>query len=113
MWTTISTDEFAKWFIDLDSHDQERVQRIVRRIEVVGPTLTRPHADTVKNPAYANMKELRIQNPLIRIFFAFDPNRVAVLLVGGDKQNATKFYDLMIARADALYAEHLRSLGDQ
>jgi hypothetical protein len=30
-------------------------------LQQVGPTLGRPHADTLKGSAYPNMKELRIQ----------------------------------------------------
>ena len=44
----------------------------------------------------------------IRIFFAFDPRRKAVLLIGGDKAgNAKRFYRQMVAKADRIYAAHL------
>ena len=59
------------------------------------------------------MKELRINNPPIRIFFAFDPRRVAILLIGGDKTNDPLFYDRMVPIADALYDEHLEHLGNE
>lgn len=37
-----------------------------------------------------NMKEFRVQNKqnVYRIFFAFDPNRIAILLLGGNKRGA-------------------------
>ena len=55
------------------------------------------------------MKELRIQNRqrLFRILFAFDPDRQAILLVGGDKRGDKRFYQKMIPLADALLDEHL------
>ena len=59
------------------------------------------------------MRELRIQSdgrPL-RIFYAFDPRRVAILLIGGDKKGDDRFYARLIAVADKLYKEHLESLG--
>jgi hypothetical protein len=44
----------------------------------------------------------------MRIFFAFDPQRVAILLVGGDKAGKTKrFYKRMISVADQVYDSHL------
>jgi len=51
------------------------------------------------------MRELRTQakgRPL-RTFFAFDPRRTAILLIGGDKTGDRRFYDRMIPLADALY----------
>lgn len=45
------------------------------------------------------------------MLFAFDPRRVAILLIGGDKTNAwTEWYERMIPIADGLYDEHLVSL---
>ena len=41
--------------------------------------------DTVKASRHANMKELRPMGGNIRILFAFDPRRTAILLIGGDK----------------------------
>lgn len=58
------------------------------------------------------MRELRVQSggkPL-RIFYAFDPRRVAILLIGGDKTGDERFDERMIPVADALYDEHLTEL---
>ena len=46
-----------------------------------------------------------------RSFFAFDPRRCGIVLIGGDKSGDARFYDRMIARADALFAEHLYRLA--
>jgi transcriptional regulator with XRE-family HTH domain len=53
----------------------------------VGPGLGRPTVDTLKGSKHANMKELRFgwQGEVWRVAFAFDPDRQAILLVGGDK----------------------------
>ncbi len=58
------------------------------------------------------MKELRVQNKgqIIRIFFAFDPKREAILLIGRDKRGNKKFYEIMIPKADELYRLHLAKL---
>jgi hypothetical protein len=49
--------------------------------------LGRPHADLITTSQYPNMKELRTQHRgrPYRTLFAFDPRRVAILLIGGDK----------------------------
>jgi hypothetical protein len=56
------------------------------------------------------MKELRVTQTM-RIFFAFDPKRVAILLIGGDKAGKTKrFYKRMIPIAGSIYQQHLQAL---
>jgi len=41
---------------------------------------------------------------------AFDPNRTALLLIGGDKTNDPKWYELFVPVADDLFAQHLKSI---
>lgn len=60
------------------------------------------------------MKELRPLSTSIRILFAFDPRRMALLLLGGDKQGAwERWYEVNIPRADDLFDEHLRTLREE
>jgi hypothetical protein len=58
------------------------------------------------------MKEMRIQHrgKPNRVFFAFDPRRHAILLIGGDKTGDAKFYERMIPLADELYDVYLKEL---
>ena len=59
------------------------------------------------------IRELRIQShgDPQRVFHAFDPSRSAILLIGGNKTGKDKCcYKTMIAKADALYDEHLNTL---
>jgi hypothetical protein len=58
------------------------------------------------------MRELRIQHEgrPYRILYAFDPARTAFLLLGGDKTGDERWYDKMVPKADAIYADHLQSL---
>jgi hypothetical protein len=78
-----------------------------------GPELGRPSVDTLKGSRYANMKELRFDaaDGVWRIAFAFDPDRKAILLVGGDKSGIgeSAFYKRLIATADHRYAAHLEA----
>jgi hypothetical protein len=115
VWAVEVTDQFSEWYSALDGIDIDAVNYSVGLLEAAGPELGRPHADTVSGSAYANMKELRVQSAgrPIRIFFAFDPHRIAVLLVGGEKAGDPRFYDRMISIADALYAEHLADISNQ
>jgi hypothetical protein len=46
----------------------------------------------------------------IHIFYAFDPRRTAILLIGGDKTVDDRFYDRMIPIADKLYDVYIQEL---
>lgn len=71
--------------------DQESLEQVVAAIELLeelGPQLGRPIVDTVKHSRHRNMKELRPGSSgrsELRILFAFDPQRAAILLIAGDK----------------------------
>ncbi|MBK5276190.1 MAG: type II toxin-antitoxin system RelE/ParE family toxin [Desulfuromonadales bacterium] len=57
----------------------------------------------------SHMRELRIQHqgrPL-RVLYAFDPGRSAILLVGGDKTGNNRWYKTHVPIADRLYDEYL------
>ncbi|MGH8221587.1 MAG: type II toxin-antitoxin system RelE/ParE family toxin, partial [Woeseiaceae bacterium] len=46
----------------------------------------------------------------IRVFYAFDPRRTAILLTGGDKTGNERFYEEMVRIADKLYDKRLAEL---
>jgi len=114
MWRVGSTVDFDVWFSALDRDAREEVAVAVELLKHRGPLLSRPWADTLKGSRFANMKELRVnaKRLAIRIAFAFDTKRNALLLVAGDKRgiNQALFYRRLIARADALFEDHLRKL---
>ncbi len=87
----------------------------VRLLERLGPQLGRPHADTLNGSRHTNIKELRADtmNSILRIAFAFDPDRSAILLAGGNKSGVDqkRFYKQLIAKAEALYDEHLAGIA--
>jgi hypothetical protein len=58
------------------------------------------------------MRELRVQSGgrPVRVFYAFDPRRSAILLIGGDKTGDKRFYETMIPVADRLYDEYIEEL---
>ena len=83
-------------------------------VEAFGPSLRRPHADTLEGSKHANMKELRFSadGGEWRAAFAFDPERNAIVLVAGDKSGVSQaqFYRSLIAKADARFDAHLERL---
>ncbi len=58
------------------------------------------------------MRELRVQSggKPIRVFYAFDPRRSAILLIGGDKTGDGRFYERMVSIADRLYDTHIEEI---
>lgn len=62
-----------------------------------------------------HLRELRIQHKgrALRVFYAFDPRRRAILLIGGDKTGDSRFYRRMIPLADMLYLSHLADLEEK
>jgi hypothetical protein len=45
-----------------------------------------------------------------RVLYAFDPHRVAILLIGGDKTGDNRWYDKYVPLADKIYEEHIEAL---
>jgi hypothetical protein len=80
MWQIEFTDEFGEWWNELSEEEQEEIDARVRVLEHRGPGLGRPLVDSIASSRHPNMKELR--GGSIRILFAFDPRRVAILLIG-------------------------------
>lgn len=113
-WTVLYHDAFAPEFEALAEDVQDGLLVMAELLQALGPSLGRPHADTLSGSAYANMKELRFRadGGVWRVAFAFDPERKAIVLVAGDKAGVAqkRFYKALIARADARFAEHLETL---
>jgi len=114
MWPVATTDEFDHWFAGLGADAQTEIIAKVELLKLLGPRLGRPHADTLGGSKHANLKELRADtaDKVLRIAFAFDPSRSAILLAGGDKSGVSqkRFYKQLIAKAEALYGSHLAAI---
>jgi len=105
-------DEFADWWRDLLEDIQEDIVAGVGLLETHGPQLTFPYSSSIETSRHAHMRELRVQSggKPIRLFYAFDPRRSAILLIGGDKTGDDRFYETYIPVTDRLYDEHLEEL---
>lgn len=113
MWS-VDLELIENW---LDSLDRASWKQVMAAIEVLrehGPQLGRPLVDTVTASRHRNMKELRPGSSgrsKLRILFAFDPERRAVMLIAGDKAgNWSRWYKKSIPVADDLFDDHLRKL---
>ncbi|MCP3757421.1 type II toxin-antitoxin system RelE/ParE family toxin [Streptomyces sp. TBY4] len=116
-WEVILVGEVAEWFealAETDWSSAEQVEDAVDALAMFGPTLGRPLVDRIKGAEQHHMKELRPGSSggsEIRILFAFDPVRRAVLLVAGDKAgNWQRWYDVNVPLAEKRYQAHIAEL---
>jgi hypothetical protein len=111
-WNVEYTDGFEAWWKTLTESEQESIDGSVGLLIECGPQLGFPHSSAVKGSRHEHMCELRTQergHPL-RTLYAFDPRRVAILLIGGDKTGNDRWYKEFVPVADRLYDEHLEQL---
>ncbi len=98
------------WADTLDADDLEALLAALAILRDLGPALGWPLVDTVVGSTHANMKELRpgsTGRTEIRVLFAFDRQRSAILLLGGDKsKNWGKWYKRNIPIADQRFDDH-------
>ncbi len=115
MWEVEFTDEFEAWWDGLDLGQQAAVAGRVELLAESGPDLGRPTVDRIVGSRHHNMKELRASaDGILRILFAFDPRRHAILLVGGDKTRRwVEWYEWAVPAADYLYDIYLEELREE
>jgi hypothetical protein len=111
-WEVEYADEFGNWWDSLTIAEQEAVAEKVRLLQEHGPVLPRPHSDVIVTSKHPNMKELRSTagRAVLRILYAFDPRRTAVLLIGGDKSRRSDWYEKFVPIADEIFDKHLAHL---
>jgi hypothetical protein len=114
-WGVEFTDEFEDWWDGLSEAEQEDVAAYVTLIEKKGPTLPFPYSSDIRGSKHTHMRELRVQHKgrPYRVFYAFDPRRVAILLIGGDKTGDDRWYDTQVSFADEIYSRHLAALDNE
>ena len=111
-WEVEHTNEFHQWWQELSDDQQDTVAARVELLEERGPSLPYPYTSDIKSSRHGVMRELRVQSGgrPIRVFYAFDPRRTSILLIGGDKTGNDRFYEEYVPVADDLYDEHLEEL---
>jgi hypothetical protein len=115
MWEVEYTNEFEEWWETLSEAEQDAVAFTVGLLRSEGSSLKFPYSTGVRQSKHKSMRELRSQckgRPL-RTFYAFDPRRTAILLIGGDKTGDDRFYDIMVPLADKIYDDYLREIQEE
>src|SRR5690606_16870391 len=108
----IACDEFANWYRALNDADTKAVVRVVDMLEMQGVLLPFPYSSAIAGSKIA-LRELRIQSqgrPL-RVFYVFDVERAAVLLIGGDKTGDDRFYETMIPLSESIWKQYKKEVG--
>jgi hypothetical protein len=109
-WQVLLHPEFEPEYAKLPADIQDELLARLRVLSRFGPDLGRPHVDTLQGSKFKNMKELRFQlDGVWRFAFAFDPQRNAIVLCGGDKEgkNSRRFYRQLIETADRRFSARL------
>jgi hypothetical protein len=77
-------------------------------IESRGVSLGFPYSSAIES-SHHGLRELRVQHQgrPYRVLYAFDPERKAVLLLGGDKGGNDRFYEQSVPRAEELWKRYL------
>jgi len=112
-WEIEGTEEFQAWFSALTSAERISVAAKIDLLEEEGPSLGRPHADTLKGSRLTNLKELIIQhagNPYrVIIRFRSAPNRGSFARRKADR----KWYKTTIPEAEKIYERYLEEIKDE
>ncbi len=112
MVEVIGTAEFEDWFLGLGDADARAVVRGVGLLEAKGLALGFPYSSALGGSLHP-LRELRIQSqgrPL-RVVYAFDPLRQAILILGGDKTGDDRFYERIIPRSERIWERYLQELS--
>ena len=112
-WSVKVTEEYAMWFTTLIKNDLASATQVAQAVAALReerPTLGRPLVDRIQGSKIHHLKELRpgsAGRSEIRVLFAFDPSRSALLLLGGNKAgNWQRWYRENIPVAEQLYLEY-------
>ena len=110
-WAVELHPDFDPEFENLAEGVQDELLAHLKLLEQFGPQLGRPRVDTLNGSRHANMKEVRFSaaDGAWRFAFAFDPERRAIVLCGGDKSGGSerRFYRQLIKKADARFDVHV------
>ncbi len=116
-WKIHFDEDFEPEFDVLNESVQDECFAHLKLLAEFGPSLGRPHVDTLKGSKHANMKELRFNasDGVWRLVFAFDPARRAILLICGDKSGSSekRFYKELIKKADKRFDRYLSELNGE
>ena len=99
------TAEFKEWYQLLSDPDAEAVARVADLLEAKGISLGFPYSSDIKGSKQSQGKPMRV-------FYAFDPKRNAVLLIGAVK-TVKRFYQRYTPVAEKMWKEYLKTMEDK
>ena len=105
----VTSDEFANWYGNLDDPGRKAVAHVVELLARQGLSLGAPYSSALQGTQYG-LRELRSKRygRALRVIYAYDEERDAVLIIGGDKSGRKRFYEEMIPQAEAIWREYLK-----
>ncbi len=114
----VLVEEVAAWFEALAKSDPRTAHQVAAAIDLLerrGPHLGRPFADRVEGSSLHHLTELRpgsTGRSEVRLLFAFDHRRRAVILAAGDKTGQwSRWYRTAIPEFERRYAGWVRDEG--
>lgn len=113
--TSSTPTKFGDWWNSLTAEEQKSIDAAVEQLETLGASLGAPYGSKIAASKHSQMRELRIQHQgrPYRVFYAFDPRRAGILLIGGDKAGNNRWYEIYVPIADKLYDTHLEELKEE
>jgi len=119
-WETEESAEFDAWFDGLDEDVQIQVIAALEYLGQTGPAARMPLSYPIKQENSCAMKELRPGSSgrsEVRILYAFDFRRKALLLLGGDKAERSddwsSWYDRNVKIADAIFQREVKRVREE
>lgn len=111
----IVSDDCDKWLQNLNDKEKVDVIMVIKLLKELGHNLGYPYSSSINGSKHSRMRGLRIQHQgkPYRVLYAFDPARMAILLIGGNKEGDNRWYKKNVPIADRIYDEHLRSLTEE
>ena len=108
MTEVIFTDEFDEWYLSNSREIRKKLFMVIGLLKELGTVLPFPYTAKILGAKY-NLRELRkeISGKKYRIIYVFDPERKAVLLLGGDKTGDKDWYEKNIRNAEKIYDKYL------
>ena len=97
-WNVEYANEFGEWWAGLAEGEQEDITVVVELLAEYGPQLWFPYSSGVSDSRHGHMRELRVQSGgrPVRVFYAFDPRRSAILPIGGANTGDHQFYEQFV-----------------
>ena len=114
-WDVEYTNEFLDWWNGVSSREQASISKSVDRLIDEGVYLDFPHSSAIHSSRHSHMRELRVsggRSPT-RVFYALDPRRTSILLIGGSKTDGERFYRQYVPIADRLYDQYIEELRQE